>query len=415
LSEAGTLAGAPPGLRLRAASLQRASLWLLLASGCVAFIEPSPYEVFFVLAFAVFAVTGLRFSRETMPLLVMILLYNLGGAASLVPWLDEQLSVMFVAISFYLGVTALFFAMVVLEDAEGRLRAIESGAVIAALVATLAAVIGFFDIAGLGESLTRYDGSRATGMFKDPNVLGPFLVAPAAFLFYRLMTGTTRRPLLNLLALCFIAFGELLSFSRGAWGDFVAAVLIVVVLCFATARTSALRRRVVVLCVVGLAMLAALAAGALAFEKVRAMIVERASFNQAYDLGESGRFGLQKRSVPLLLEEPNGFGPLKFRAVMGQDPHNVYVNAFASYGWLGGFSYFALVAATLWVGWRGVVQRTPLQAFAIPVWAALFPQIVQGLQIDTDHWRHFWMLLGLTWGIAAANERWLGGRRATTA
>jgi hypothetical protein len=403
LSGAGTLAGAPPGLRLRAASLQRASLWLLLASGCVAFIEPSPYEVFFVLAFAVFTVTGLRFARETMPLLVMILLYNLGGAASLVPWLDEQLSVMFVAISFYLGVTALFFALVVLEDAEGRLRAIESGAVIAALVATLAAVIGFFDIAGLGESLTRYDGSRATGMFKDPNVLGPFLVAPAAFLFYRLMTGTTRRPLLNLLALCFIAFGELLSFSRGAWGDFVAAVLIVVVLCFATARTSALRRRVVVLCVVGLAMLAALAAGALAFEKVRAMIVERASFNQAYDLGESGRFGLQKRSVPLLLEEPNGFGPLKFRAVMGQDPHNVYVNAFASYGWLGGFSYFALVAATLWVGWRCVVQRTPLQAFAVPVWAALFPQIVQGLQIDTDHWRHFWMLLGLTWGIAAAN------------
>ena len=40
-------------------------------------------------------------------------------------------------------------------------------------------MIGFFDIAGLGGALTRYDGSRATGMFKDPNVLGPFLVLPS--------------------------------------------------------------------------------------------------------------------------------------------------------------------------------------------------------------------------------------------
>jgi hypothetical protein len=415
LSTAGALQEARPGLTLRSASLQRGSLWLLMASSCIAFIEPSPYEVFFVLALAVFAVTGLRVSREAMPLAVMLILYNLGGAACLIPWLDEQPSVMFVAISFYLGATALFFALVMLEDAEERLRAIESGAVFAALVATAAAVIGFFDIAGLGDSLTRYEGSRATGMFKDPNVLGPFLVAPAAFLFYRLMTGTARRPVLNVLALGFVSFGELLTFSRGAWGDFVAAIVLIVCLCFVTARTSALRRRVVVLCLAGLAMLAALAAGALAFDKVRTMLTERASFNQAYDLGESGRFGLQKRSIPLLLEEPNGFGPLKFRAVMGQDPHNVYVNAFASYGWLGGFAYLALIAATLWVGWRCVVQRTPLQAFAIPIWAALFPQIVQGLQIDTDHWRHFWMLLGLTWGIAAANERWLKGRQAVPA
>ncbi|MFO1149027.1 MAG: O-antigen ligase domain-containing protein [Alsobacter sp.] len=415
MSAAGALHAAGRGLTLRAETIQRLSLWLLMASSCIAFIEPSPYEAFFVLALAVFVVTGLRVTREAMPLTVLLVLYNLGGAACLIPWLDEQPSVMFVAISFYLGITAIFFALVPLQDADGRLRAIESGAVVAALVATAAAVLGFFDIGGLGASLTRYDGSRATGMFKDPNVLGPYLVAPAAFLFYRLMTGTTRRPVLNLLALAFIAFGELLSFSRGAWGDFVAAVVIIVVLCFITARTAALRRRVVVLCLAGLAVMAALAAGALAFDKVRAMLIERASFNQAYDLGESGRFGLQKRSVPLLLEETNGFGPLKFRAVMGQDPHNVYVNAFASYGWLGGFAYFALIAATLWVGWRCVVQRTPLQVFAIPIWAALFPQIVQGFQIDTDHWRHFWMLLGLTWGIAAANERWLHNRRLASA
>ena len=91
------------------------------------------------------------------------------------------------------------------------------------------------------------------------------------------------------------------------------------------------------------------------------MLQERASFSQSYDVGETGRFGLQKRSIPLLLEEPNGFGPLRFRTVMGADPHNVYINAFASYGWLGGISYLALIAATMVLGWR---MRLPAHAVA---------------------------------------------------
>ena len=95
---------------------------------------------------------------------------------------------------------------------------------------------------------------------------------------------------------------------------------------------------------------------------------------------------------------------------MGADPHNVYINAFASYGWLGGIAYLALIASTLLLGWRIVFQRTPWQGWSIPIWAALFPQIIQGLQIDTDHWRHFWLMTGLVWGLAAANERWLKAR-----
>lgn len=410
MSAAAAATGPGRAWRISAAALQRRSLWCLVASGCIAFIEPSPYEVFFAVTLLAFLATGLRVSRESMPLLLMLLLYNIGGAFCLLPWLDEPLSVMFVVISFYFAVTTLFFALAMMEDAQARLRAIESAAIVAALVASLAAMLGFFDIGGLGAALTRYDGSRATGMFKDPNVLGPFLVFPSCVLFYRLMSGTAARPVLNLLALGFIAFGELISFSRGAWGDFVAGIILVGVLTFATSRTSALRRRIMGITLAGFGILAVLVLGAFSFDKVRAMFETRASLNQSYDVGENGRFGLQRRSIPLLLEDPNGFGPLKFRAVMGQDPHNVYINAFASYGWLGGISYLCLIAATVFIGWRIVIQRTPLQAHAIPVWAALFPQIVQGLQIDTDHWRHFWLLTGLTWGIAAANARRLAAR-----
>ena len=132
------------------------------------------------------------------------------------------------------------------------------------------------------------------------------------------------------------------------------------------------------------------------------MFKERASLNQYYDTGESGRFGNQKKSVGELLERPNGFGPLQFRNHYTNDPHQVYLNAFASYGWLGGFSYLALVLITLVIGLRTVFVATPWQPYFIPVMATYTGVALEGLIIDTDHWRHYYLLLGLVWGFSIA-------------
>ena len=59
------------------------------------------------------------------------------------------------------------------------------------------------------------------------------------------------------------------------------------------------------------------------------------------------------------------------------------------------------MAATTYVGWTLVFRRTPTQNHAIVLWSVLFVTILQGIQIDTDHWRHFYLLLGLVWGLAA--------------
>ena len=42
-------------------------------------------------------------------------------------------------------------------------------------------------------------------------------------------------------------------------------------------------------------------------------------------------------------------------------PHNVYLNAFASYGWLGGVCFLALTVVTVYVGWRLVFRRSPMR------------------------------------------------------
>ena len=122
--------------------------------------------------------------------------------------------------------------------------------------------------------------------------------------------------------------------------------------------------------------------------------------------GEFGRFGNQLNAIPMLLERPFGFGPLQFGQIFGLDPHNVYLNAFGSYGWLGGISYMLLILSTIIVGFKGVLIRTPWQGQTIALFCAFFATALQGVQIDTDHWRHFYWMLGLVWGFYAASAAW---------
>jgi len=380
--------------------LQRAALWLFVFAGAFVFIEPSPYEFLFPIAFIATALAGLRLPARAAPLVLLLTLFNIGGALSLIPYLDDEKSVTFVLISIYLAFTAIYFAALMTEEATARLAVIRSALIWSAWVAGLAGVLGYFNVAGLGDQLTEY--GRASGTFKDPNVFGPYLVLPIIFVvqsFLERRAGFVRTLILLSVPLA----GLFLSFSRGAWADLAGALILLFGLTFVTSPRPAIRLRVMVYAGACVVALIALLAVALSVDTIRQIFEERATLSQSYDLGVTGRFGNQLRSIPLLLGDINGFGPLRFHVHFGADPHNVYINAFASYGWLGGLSYLALIVATWVVAWHRVFRRGPLQAYAIAVWSTLAPMTVQGFQIDTDHWRHFYLLLGLMWGIAATS------------
>lgn len=380
------------------AALKRGALWLLTASSGFALIEPSPYELVFLLMVFVFALTGIRFSQKLLPMALLLLVYNIGGTFSLIPWMDDPAAVRFTAVSVYLMITAIVLAAIMAEDAVGRLETLRRGYLFAAWCAGFAAILGYFDIAGLGGAFTLY--GRASGTFKDPNVLGPFLVLPIVYALQHILIG--RLGLMRGLALMSVPLAALfLTFSRGGWGNLVASTLLMVGLTFLTAPGASQRARIVFLTLAALLLATLALMIALSFENIRAVFEVRASLDQTYDQGVTGRFGNQLRSIPLLLEAPNGFGPLRFRWIFPEDPHNVYINAFASYGWLGGIAWLGLTVATCYVGWRLVFQRTPWQNHAIVLWSVLFVTILQGLQIDSDHWRHLYLLLGLVWGLAA--------------
>lgn len=411
------LASAPTLSRRFVDRLQSALLWLLGFSGSVVFIEPSPYEAMFFVAAAGFLLTrGLALHPSAVVLLLTVAAFNLGGLLSLTPYLDDANAAMFVAISVYLGITSVFFAALPTRRPVERLDALKSGLVWAAALASAAGLVGYFNVGGLGEHLTRY--GRASGTFKDPNVLGTFVILPLVLLAQDLLLR--RGSFLKNAALCALLLfgGVFLSFSRGAWAHAVLSLALLLALTFLLTPSLVLRARIVAISLAGAAALAFGFAAALSIESVRTLYETRASLAQDYDLGETGRFGNQLRSLNELAELPNGFGPHRFRLHFPEDPHNVYVNAFASYGWLGGFSYLLLILTTVIVGWRTVAAGMPAQPYAVAVWSTLFVEVLQGFQIDTDHWRHFWMMLGLIWGLfglAQAHRRAASERRGPVA
>ena len=394
-----------PGL----AALQNAMLWLVGASGAIVFFEPSPYELATLAALIVFFATGLRLRPIFLMPIVLLLLINLGYTVAAIPILEGQIRT-WVATSWYLSVTAIFFAMVLAEDTSNRIDYLLRGYVIGAVIASLAAIAGYFSLLPGGYDLLTLYG-RARGTFKDPNVLGAFLLLPALVTLQNVLTERFGKALRSALAFLIISIAILLSFSRAAWGTLAISSIIVIALMTALNRSQ--RPRIILLTCLAGAGAVLLLSILLSFDSVGSLFKERATLSQGYDGGRFGRFGRYALGAEMTLEYPLGIGPLQFAKFFPEDTHNSFLNAFMSGGWLSGTCYLALISTTLIYGARHIFANVPWRMAYLAVFTAFFATAAEGLVIDTDHWRHFFLLLGATWGLIAANRLHMARHPAT--
>src|SRR5881227_343860 len=229
-------------------ALQRALVWLVGASGAIVFIEPSPYEIVTLLATVTFFATGLRLRLVLMPLVLALVLLNFGYTISAIPLLDQPEVASWIATSWYMAVTVVFFAMVTSEDTAARLDMLRRGLVVGAMVASLSAIAGYFNLVPGGHDLlTLYE--RARGTFKDPNVLGAFLILPALFSLQSVVSDKFGKAFRNVIAFGIMSLAILLAFSRAAWGGLVLTSAFMLALMVLTSRTNAQRSRVIVMAI----------------------------------------------------------------------------------------------------------------------------------------------------------------------
>ncbi len=386
-------------------ALQRALVWLAGASGAIVFIEPSPYEIVTLIGSVVFFATGLRMRLVFVPLLFALIVLNVGYSIGAIPFIDKPEVMNWIFTSWYMAVTVIFFAMVISDDTEARLDMLRRGLVVGGMIASIAGIAGYFHLVPGGyDLLTLYE--RARGTFKDPNVLGAFLILPALFALQSVVSDPMGKAFRNAIAFGIMALAILLAFSRAAWGALIITSAVTLLLMVLTSRSQKQRTRIIAMALVAALLAAVLVAVLLSLDSVAQMFKQRASFDQSYDEGRFGRFGRHILGAQMALEVPFGIGPLQFRSYFPEDTHNSYLNAFMSGGWISGMCYPALVFISAITGFRYVFTRVPWQRTYLAVFTAFLGTVGESFIIDTDHWRHFWMMLGTMWGMYAAAERY---------
>lgn len=404
-ASAGSALTAPPLYSLKVRRLGNGALWLAgFLSGFV-IAEPAPYELYMVFLSLIWLACGLKLRREFAPLIVLMMLYIAGGVLSVPLSRNMGDAGTYIAVTGFLAITSIFYAAVLAERPE-RYQVIQNAYTAGAVIVAAIGIAGYFNLFPGSSYFTLFD--RARGTFQDPNVFGPFLVLPTLLLLQRLLQGPIFRNLFKNLAilapLAVLLLGIFLSFSRGAWGSLIAAFMILYTIQLVAERNPVRRLRLTVIGLSAIAAAALLLLAILSLDTVSEMFSQRARLVQDYDTARYGRFARYGLGFQMVMERPFGLGALEFHKYFYEDEHNVYLKGFTTYGWLGGLAYAGLALWTLLAFVPLLFKSRPWTAFARCVFGVFTAHLILSVIIDTDHWRHMYLLYGLAWGLIAADR-----------
>jgi len=360
--------------------------------------EPAPYELFMAFLIGGWFILGLRISRTTGLLLAFMMVFMTGGFLSLTQMSKISEAPIYMGVSLFLCLSSVFYSAII-EDDWHRLRLIFNAWAAAAVITALLGIAGYFKLFPGSEIFTLYD--RAKGAFQDPNVFGPFLIAPSLYLIHSMLTGKVATFPIKALSLAVITIGVLLSFSRAAWALFLFSAMMMVLVMFIKERSGAFRLKIIVLALGGAIFAVFALVVALQIPQVADLLTSRASLEQDYDSGHLGRFDRHKLGFLAAMSQPLGIGPMVFSTIYPEDEHNIWLKSLTTYGWLGFVSYIGLVWTTIWFGFRYLLRERPWQPYLMIAWITICGHELIGNVIDTDHWRHHFLLFGIVWGCAA--------------
>ena len=124
---------------------------------------------------------------------------------------------------------------------------------------------------------------------------------------------------------------------------------------------------------------------------------------QNYD---SMRFYTHRLALETVKEKPLGIGPGQSELVFQYATHSMYLRILAENGVLGFAAFYGFVLLSLLRASKQALTRSndfERNLFAV-VSACLLGILINGLVIDTIHWRHLWFLLGLAYWVPRNSE-----------
>ncbi|NND36128.1 MAG: hypothetical protein HKN81_03240, partial [Gammaproteobacteria bacterium] len=252
-------------------------------------------------------VTGLRFPHEMKTAAVLLGLFAVGNMIAAAVSADPLTTLRSLSVRIYMTLAWCLFVGLIVTNPERILRTIWLGYLAAAILAVTWAMLEYFGFINFGDWQA---GLRAKGPFKDPNVFAPFLIPAAVYALNRVFNrhGLGER-ILNAAVFGFLAFGVLLSFSRGAWLNFFVACGLFSLLTAACLPTHRDRLRWTLVNAILILATVALIGFATSTKGIADRFMQRAVLTQKYDVAQGGRFYTQKQAIQKIATTPLGVGP----------------------------------------------------------------------------------------------------------
>ncbi len=378
-------------------------LGAMLALSFFVMREPAPSDLLFPVVVGATVLGGhmvspFRFPFPVVATALAVIAINLAGLL----WSRSPIdAARYGAITIYMVFLALLLAGVVGKYGMRGARLVTTSYGIAALIAAGIGLGARFDLVPNSHLFFRgEDGLRIKSTFKDPNVFSPFMVG-AVMLWLSQLVGAKRIRLTTVAALGIGVAAVLLAFSRGAWAHLMLSTALYAGMHVALIRDPASIGRLVRAAGLGALALIPGVAVLLAQPELLDYFSERLSL-QSYD---SQRFGNQSVAWTLATEHPLGMGPGMWEQIPGViATHNVYARVLTENGLAGLFAYLGFCGAFLLAGLRVVLRRGPAANLAAACMAVTLGALGESFIIDTLHWRHFFLFLGVPLGLWLAEK-----------
>lgn len=364
-------------------------VFIVIASSSVVLIEPAPVDIGIVLLFG----TGILFQTLKFPysniLIGSLFLYILviANLVSMFQLGDPGAGIKYFAVTSYLILSWYLVIGVIGYYGSRAVKILFYGYTLAAMVSAAAGILSYFGIIPWEDILIKF--GRVKGLFKDPNVFGPFLIPIALYAYYKLGSQEKSNKIAWALILLTLVLGVFLSYSRAAWGNLALTFIVYFIIQFLIKPSFNILIRVCLTLII----LSATLMYVLSIPTVNSMFTERFEY-QGYD---DDRFDNQAVAVQLGFEYPFGIGPGQYEGSIGYATHSSYLRIWAENGMIGLVGFIGFILATLYRCLRLVVlTKNPI---LIIVFASAIGLLFNSFVVDTVHWRHLWIIFAIPWAF----------------
>ena len=358
----------------------------------IVMFEPSPSDILFIVLL-VFGIISRALDFKKIKYNAFILLIFLSYFFVSIPGMMNATncwgSLRYFIITFYLFFFAVFIFLYLKE--ENYLLVLR-----AYVISTLfAAVLGIAGFLGFFPQILLEYSDRAKGLFKDPNVFGPFLIPTIIILLNDLAERKVFKTnrLVHIVFMIVVTVGVALSFSRAAWINLCIAVLLYLLLNFKKSKVIIASIFALVVLMVPVIMLLN------TVDPAVTKVFEQRAQIQVYD---QDRFAAQEAGLEIVYSNPLGCGPGQFEATVfrlkGTDisAHSLYIRVLSENGVLGFILFFtALISICTGLFFIHIKQAEKTSINSSVLLSIMIGLLVNSLVVDTLHWRHLWFFVGL--------------------